>query len=95
MIKCELNIKTGHEQVCIDGKLPTILTELEHLLRGFREVMGNNHVPEKLQDELLEAAFENAKLSQEDSILKTMDKLELPNFFKEFVKDLLDKANEE
>ena len=95
MIKCELNIKTGHEQVCIDGKLPTILTELEHLLRGFREVMGNNHVPEKLQDELLEAAFENAKLSQEDSILKTMDKLELPNFFKEFVKDLLDKADEE
>lgn len=90
MIKCELNIKTGHGQVCIDGKLPHILTELEDLVRGFREVMGNNHVPEELQDELLETAFENAKLSQEDSILKTMDKLELPNFFKEFVKDLLD-----
>ncbi len=90
MIKCELNIKTGHEQVCIDGKLPHILTELEDLLRGFREVMGNNHVPEELQDELLETAFENAKLSKEDSILKAMEKVKLPNFFKKFVKDLLD-----
>lgn len=93
MIKCELNIKTGHKQVCINGKLPHILTELEDLLRGFREVMGKNHVPEELQDELLETAFENAKLSQEDSILKTMEKVKRPNFFKEFVKDLL--KNEE
>mgnify|MGYP004563584129 CR=1 FL=1 len=93
MIKCELNIKTGHEQVCIDGKLPTILTELEDLLRGFREVMGNNHVPEEVQDELLETAFQNAKYSKEDSILKTMEKVKRPNFFKEFVKDLL--KNEE
>lgn len=94
MIKCELNIKTGHGQVCIDGKLPHILTELEDLVRGFREVMGNNHVPEELQDELLETAFENAKLSQEDSILKTMDKIELPDFFKKFAKDLLEKDEE-
>lgn len=95
MIKCELNTKTGREQVCIDGKLPHILTELEDLLRGFREVMGNNDVPEELQDELLETAFENAKLSKEDSILKTMEKVKLPNFFKQFVKDLLDKSDEE
>lgn len=94
MIKCELNIKTGHEQVCIDGKLPIILTELEDLLRGFREVMRNNHVPEKLQDELLEAAFEKAKLSEKDSILKAIDEIELPNFFKKFVKDLLEKDEE-
>lgn len=94
MIKCELNMKTGREQVCIDGKLPHILTELEDLPRGFREVMGNNHVPEELQDELLETAFENAKLSKEDSILKAMEKVELPNFFKKFVKDLLDKDEE-
>ena len=94
MIKCKINTKTGHNQVCIDGKLPHILTELEDLLRGFREVMGNNHVPEELQDELLETAFENAKLSQEDSILKTMDKIELPDFFKKFVKDLLEKDEE-
>lgn len=94
MIKCELNIKTGHEQVCIDGKFPTILTELEDLLRGFREVMGNNHVPEKLQDELLEAAFEKSKLSEKDSILKAIDEIELPNFFKKFVKDLLEKDEE-
>lgn len=38
MIKCELNIKTGHKQVRIAGKLPTILTELEDLVRGFRFV---------------------------------------------------------
>lgn len=94
MIKCELNIKTGHEQVCINGKLPTILTEIEDLLRGFREVMRNNDVPEDLQDELLERAFENAKFSKEDSILKTMDKIELPDFFKKFVKDLLEKDEE-
>ena len=94
MIKCELNIKTGHKQVRIAGKLPTILTELEDLVRGFREVMGSNHVPEELQDELLETAFENAKLSQEDSILKTMDKIELPDSFKKFVKDLLEKDEE-
>ena len=94
MIKCELNIKTGHEQVCIDGKLPTILTELEDLVRGFREVMGNNHVPEKLQDELLEAAFEKAKLSEKDSILKAIDEIELPDFFKKFVKYLLEKDEE-
>nr|DAK01899.1 MAG TPA: hypothetical protein [Caudoviricetes sp.] len=94
MIKCELNTKTGREQVCIDGKLPHILTELEYLLRGFREVMGNNHMPEEVQDELLETAFENAKLSQEDSILKTMEKIELPDSFKKFVKDLLDKDEE-
>lgn len=94
MFKCELNMKTGREQVCIDGKLPHILTELEDLLRGFREVMGKNHVPEELQDELLETAFENAKLSKEDSILKNMEKVELPNFFKKFVKDLLDKNEE-
>lgn len=95
MIKCELNTKNGHEQVCIDGKLPHILTELEDLLRGFREVMGNNHVPEEVQDELLETAFENAKLSQEDSILKKMDKTELPDSSKELVKDLLDKLAKE
>ena len=82
MIKCELNIKTGHEQVCIDGNLSTMLIELEDLVRKFREVMGNNHVPEKLQDELLEAAFEKAKLSEKDSILKAIDEIELPDFFK-------------
>lgn len=94
MIKCELNIETGNEQICINGKLPHILTEIEDLLRGFREVMGNNDVPEELQDELLETAFQNAKYSKEDSILKTMEKIELPDSFKKFVKDLLDKDEE-
>lgn len=95
MIKCELNIETGNEQICINGKLPIVLTELEDLLRDLREVMGNNHVPEELQDELLENAFENAKLSKKDSILKMMDKTELPDSFKELVKDLLDKLAKE
>lgn len=94
MIKCGIDLKTGSKEVCIKGSLPVIVTELEALIRGIRESMESNNVPKELQNELLEVAFEDAKLSQKEVVLRKLNEMRPSNPFKEFVENLIKKDEE-
>lgn len=94
MIKCGIDLKTGSKEVYIKGSLPVIVTELEVLIRKIRESMESNNVPKELQNEILEVAFEDAKLSQKEADSRKLNEMSPSNPFKKFVENLI-KTDEE
>lgn len=94
MIKCAINMRTGDEEICVSGKLATIFTELEELIRGIREHIEAEGIPEEVRNKLLDTAFENAKLSRKESALRTVERAGLSDFAKDLVKKLIEKDEE-
>lgn len=84
MIKCAINMRTGDEEICVSGKLSTIFTELEELIREIREYIEAEGISEEVRNKLLDTAIENAKLSRKESALRAVEGTELSDFAKDF-----------
>lgn len=93
MIKCTINMRTGDEEICVNGKLATIFTELEELIRGIREYIEAEGIPEEVRNKLLDTAFEDAKLSRKESALRAV-KGTVSDFAKDFLKKLIETDEE-
>lgn len=94
MIKYAINMITGDEEICVSGKLATIFTELEELIRGIREYIEAECVPEEVRNKLLDTAFENAKLSRKESALRAVGGTEISDFAKDLLKKLIETDEE-
>lgn len=91
MIKCEINTKEGSKKIELKGGFAIMFVEVEELLRAIRKAFEGHPLEEEF-NMLLDEAVENSKLSQKESILKQLDSVDIPTCFKDFLRNVAEKA---